>query len=162
AVRTSRPLRLAIAVTLSMLIALAFKGWPLPTIKLWQLSGVPMSKMQSFSAMVDFWRPSACDGERVDGYRFLLNPHHELETIGERSVQGGFSRTTATAPNGEGRQQARPLIDEWGQIWLITLVLERVLLVHIRACPLTHRSSDRRPTRFAGKSLVVAEAAKSP
>jgi hypothetical protein len=40
----------------SMLMPLAFRGWPLPTMKLWQLSGVPVSKMQSFSAMVDFWR----------------------------------------------------------------------------------------------------------
>src|SRR5207237_9074905 len=29
-------------------------------------------------------RTSACDGESVDGHRFLLNPHHELETIGEQ------------------------------------------------------------------------------
>src|SRR5438874_11197403 len=29
-------------------------------------------------------RTSACDAESVDGHRFLLNPHHELETIGEQ------------------------------------------------------------------------------
>ena len=29
-------------------------------------------------------RASTCDGESVNGHRFLLNPHHELETIGEQ------------------------------------------------------------------------------
>src|SRR5687768_1496173 len=29
-------------------------------------------------------RTATSDGESVDGHRFLLNPHHELETIGEQ------------------------------------------------------------------------------
>jgi len=35
-------------------MAFAFREWPNPPTKLWQASG-PVSKVQSFSAMADFW-----------------------------------------------------------------------------------------------------------